>query len=58
VDYGLSVASQNQKEDEDDAGHMSRSSGLLHVEVSRIRVFRLVEARSEWCTRHIVKITS
>jgi hypothetical protein len=36
--YGLSIASQNQREDEDDAGHTSRSSGLLRVKASRVRV--------------------
>jgi hypothetical protein len=35
----LSIAPQNQWEDEDGAGHASRSSGLLHVEASRARVF-------------------
>jgi hypothetical protein len=38
ADYGLLVASQNQREDEDSAGHASRSSDLLHVEPSRARV--------------------
>jgi hypothetical protein len=33
--YGLSVASQNRQEDEDDVGHASRSSDLLHVEASQ-----------------------
>jgi hypothetical protein len=32
------VAPQNRREDEDDAGHVLRSSGLLHVEASRARV--------------------
>jgi hypothetical protein len=36
--FGLSVAPQNQREDEDNAGHVSRFSGLLHVEASRARV--------------------
>jgi hypothetical protein len=35
VDYNLSVAPQNRWEDEDDVGHASRSSGLLHLEASR-----------------------
>jgi hypothetical protein len=34
---GLSVASQNRR-GEVGAGHASRSSGLLHVEVSRARI--------------------
>jgi hypothetical protein len=38
VGYCLSVASQNQREDEDGAGHASRSSGLLHLEASWPRV--------------------
>jgi hypothetical protein len=40
VDYGLSIAPQNRREDEDDTGHMSRSSGLLYMEASRARVFQ------------------
>jgi hypothetical protein len=35
--YGLSVPPQNRWEG-DGVGHMSRSSGLLRVEVSRTRV--------------------
>jgi hypothetical protein len=38
TDYGLSVAPQNQLGDEDSVGHVSRSSSLLHVNVSRARV--------------------
>jgi hypothetical protein len=38
VGYGLSVLPQNQRKDEVDAGHASRSSGLLHLEASRARV--------------------
>jgi hypothetical protein len=38
VGYGLSVALQNRWEDEDGAGHTSRSSGLLHLEASWARV--------------------
>jgi hypothetical protein len=34
VGYGLSVVPQNWLEDEDDVGHASRSSSLLHVESS------------------------
>jgi hypothetical protein len=51
VGYGLLVAQQNQREDEDGAGHTSRSSGLLHVEVSQARVSqftsKLAEARRQ-----------
>jgi hypothetical protein len=36
----LSVAPQNRREDEDGAGHTSRSSCLLRVKVSRVRVFQ------------------
>jgi hypothetical protein len=36
--YDLSVVPQNRWEDEDDVGHASRSSGLLHVEASRATV--------------------
>jgi hypothetical protein len=32
--------SQNKREDEDGVGHVSRSSGLRHVEVSRARISR------------------
>jgi hypothetical protein len=35
--YDLSVAPQNRR-DEVGAGHASRSSGLLHLEASRVRV--------------------
>jgi hypothetical protein len=35
--FGLSIAPQNQRR-EVGVGHMSRSSGLLHMEVSRARV--------------------
>jgi hypothetical protein len=38
VAYGLSVAPQNQWEDEDGAGHASGSNSLFHLEVSRARV--------------------
>jgi hypothetical protein len=38
VDYGLSVVPQNQREDEDGVRHASRSSGLLHLKVSRARI--------------------
>jgi hypothetical protein len=36
--YGLSVASQNQRENQDDVGHALRSSRLLCMEASRARV--------------------
>jgi hypothetical protein len=38
VGYGLSVAPENRREDEDGAGHVSRSSSLLHLEASWARV--------------------
>jgi hypothetical protein len=39
VSFGLSVVSQNPRR-EVDAGHVSRSSGLFHVEASMTRVFQ------------------
>jgi hypothetical protein len=38
VCYDLSVAPQNRQEDEDDMRHASRSSVLLHLQVTRARV--------------------
>jgi hypothetical protein len=38
VGYGLSVAPKHRWEDEDGTGHVSKSSGLLHLEASRARV--------------------
>jgi hypothetical protein len=38
VGYGLSVAQQNRREDEDGVGHMLRSSGLLRLEASPTRI--------------------
>jgi hypothetical protein len=38
VSYGLSIAPQNQREDEDGAWHASRSSCLLRLEASWARV--------------------
>jgi hypothetical protein len=38
VGYGLSIASQHRREDEDDTGYALRSSGLLHVKASQARV--------------------
>jgi hypothetical protein len=59
VGYGLSNAPQNQWNDEDDAGHALRSSGLLHLEVSLARIShsslktdggatRMVHVASSW----------
>jgi hypothetical protein len=59
VGYDLLIAPQNQREDEDGAEHMSRSSSLLHLEVSRARVSqsslktgrgaaRMVHVASSW----------
>jgi hypothetical protein len=39
VGFGLMVAPQNRQM-EVDAGHASTCSGLLHLEVSRVRVFQ------------------
>jgi hypothetical protein len=36
--FSLSVAPQNQREVEDGAGHVSRTSSLLRVEVNRAKV--------------------
>jgi hypothetical protein len=53
--YDLSVAQQNRRE-EDDAGHMSRSSDLFRLEASRVRVFqfasKLAEAQRQVVTWH------
>ncbi len=38
MSYDLLVAPQNRWEDEDSAGHMSRSSGLLGMEACLARV--------------------
>jgi hypothetical protein len=38
VGYGLSVAPENQREDEDGVGCASRSSGFLRLEASQARV--------------------
>jgi hypothetical protein len=43
---GLSVAPQNRWE-EDDVGHESRSSGLLHLEASQTRVFQFASKLAE-----------
>jgi hypothetical protein len=45
--YGLSVAPQNQREDEDGAGHASRSSGLLHLKIGG-GATRIVHVASSW----------
>jgi hypothetical protein len=39
ADFGLSVAPQNRRR-EDDVGHASRSGSLLHLEASHARVFQ------------------
>jgi hypothetical protein len=46
VGDGLSVAPQNQRE-EDDMGHASRSSGLLHRKVSWARVSQFASKLAE-----------
>jgi hypothetical protein len=38
VDYSLSVAPQNRREDEDGVEHVSRSSSLLYLKASQARV--------------------
>jgi hypothetical protein len=60
VGYDLLIAAQNRREDDDGAGHTSRSSGLLFLEVSRARVsqsslktstVRMVDMASSWWSR-------
>jgi hypothetical protein len=54
--YSLLVVPQNQWEGDEDVGHASRSSGLLHLEAIRIGfpslASRLAEAGHGWCTWH------
>jgi hypothetical protein len=38
VGYGLSIAPQNQWEDEDSVEHMLKSTGLLRLEATQVRV--------------------
>jgi hypothetical protein len=38
--FDLLVAQRNRWEDEDGAEHVSRSSGLLHMKASRVRIFQ------------------
>ncbi|WP_428037064.1 hypothetical protein [Amphritea sp.] len=40
VGYDFLIALQNRWDDEDDVGHTSKSSGLLHLEASQARVFQ------------------
>jgi hypothetical protein len=40
VCYGLLAVPQNRWEDEDGVGHTLRSSGLLRLEASWVRVFQ------------------
>jgi hypothetical protein len=62
VSNGFLVVPQNRREDEDGAGHASRSSCLLHLEASRARVsqsslktgggaVRMVHVASSWRSR-------
>jgi hypothetical protein len=53
VGYGLSVAPQNCREDEDGVGHVSRCSGLLHLEASWARVSQSGLKTSEGTTRMV-----
>jgi hypothetical protein len=46
VDNGLSIAPQNRREG-DSVGHASRSSDLLHVEASRVRVSQFASKLAE-----------
>jgi hypothetical protein len=54
--YALSVAPQNRWEDEDGAGHASRSSGLLCVKASRTRVSQFASKLAE-ARRQVVHVT-
>jgi hypothetical protein len=53
--YALSVAPQNRWEDEDGAGHASRSSGLLRVKASRARVSQFASKPAE-ARRQVVHV--
>jgi hypothetical protein len=64
VGYGLSVAPQSRREDEDSVSHALRSSGLLHLKVSWARVFQsglknsggttqMVHVASSWMLRRV-----
>jgi hypothetical protein len=56
VGYGLSVAPQNRREDEDGTGHASRSSGLIHLKASQARVsqssLKTGGGTARWCMWH------
>jgi hypothetical protein len=45
--YDLSVVPQNRQKDEDGMRHVSRSSGLLHMEASQARIFKFVSKLAE-----------
>jgi hypothetical protein len=53
----LSVAPPNRREDEDGAGHASRSSGLLHVEASQARVSQSSLKTGRGARATIVEVT-
>jgi hypothetical protein len=56
--YGLSVAPQNRREDEDGAEHASRSGGLLRLEVSWARVCQSGLKTGVSTTRMVHEISS
>jgi hypothetical protein len=51
--YGLSVAPQKRREDEDGIGHASRSSGLLRLEASCARISQSGLTTSRGMTRMV-----
>jgi hypothetical protein len=55
VGFGLSVAPQNRREDEDGVRHTSRSSGLLYQEASWARVSQFASklAEERWRVVHV-----
>jgi hypothetical protein len=57
VGYNLSVALQNQREDEDSVGHTLRSSGLLRLEASQDMVSQF-SLKTSRCTAQMVHVAS
>jgi hypothetical protein len=52
---GLLVAPQNRRENEDGAGHTSRSSGLLQLEASQTKVFQS-DLKTGGCVTRILHV--
>jgi hypothetical protein len=57
VGYGLLIAPQIQREDEDGVRHVSRSSGLLRLEMSQARVSQS-SLKTGGCTAWMVHMVS